>query len=292
MLYIAVAKQNSYAKHNMKKQISTSKARQTVFGITAATFVSGVIQMVLILTSLNAPADMAGWYIWFGVMQLMPLVIFGLYWLVTRGNVWERLFEASTLSIATVFVSSVVGTLFIQFLWPLIWTYFNASASLIVLNGIGLLFGAIIVAVLVWRMKRSASLTKKPQSFGRAVLVGATLAFFATNILQTATQVIAQYRDNQNLSAYVASFVGFGVMVMLTGAVVFAEKRRGAKRPFGSAVFITAIGVIAAYAVLSIGEIVSLPQLSQWALAAVITVGIGLGLAGFWSLYRTLRVLD
>lgn len=231
------------------------------------------------------------WAIWyFSLMILLPPVIFAVFWKVVKGDGWKRLSEASMLSLATYFASGVLGTLFSFVIWPNIWLYIDGELSMVILNGIGLVIDAVIVGVFIWLIRRPST-SKKDTSLGRSALIITSLAFMATNIIQTVIMVAMQYPDNQNLSAYVASFIGIGVALALACAIFVAEKWRKAKRPFGTAVFVTALGMTLAYAVLYVAELVSWSVLPQALLAVVATVAALGGVYVFWWLYKTIREL-
>jgi hypothetical protein len=275
----------------MKKQSVVLRAQQTVVAVTLATYLATLVQGVSLTHSYLLYSGDWRWVFWYAsLFFLLPPLIFAVFWKVVKGDKWVRFAEASMLSIATYFASGVLGTLFSFVIWPNIWLYVDGELSMVILNGIGLVIDALIVGVFIWLIRRPST-SKKDTSFGRSVLIITSLAFMATNIIQTVVMVAMQYRDNPNLSAYMASFIGIGVALALASAVFVAEKWRGAKRPFGTAVFVTALGMTVAYAVLYVAELVSWPRLPQALLAVVAVVAALGGVYVFWWLYKTLREL-
>jgi MFS family permease len=275
----------------MKKQPVVLRAQQTVVAVTVATYLATLAQGVSMIHSYFTYSGDWRWAIWyFSLMILLPPVIFAVFWKVVKGDGWKRLSEASTLSLATYFASGVLGTLFSFVVWPYVWVYINGELSMMILNGIGLVIDAIIVGVFIWLLRRP-SVRKKDRSFGRTALVITSVAFMATNVIQTVIMVAMQYRDNPNLSAYMASFIGIGVACALACAVFVAEKWQGAKRPFGTAVFVTALGMTIAYALFYVADLVSWSLLPQALLAVAAVVAALAGVYVFWWLYKTLREL-
>jgi hypothetical protein len=275
----------------MKQQSSTVRAQKTVAAIAIGTFLSNIVQAVVIVRMIIMSEADWRWIIWYIAMLLLPVIVFGVFWKVAKGaSKWQRLSEASLLSIATVFTSGVLNTLLYAVLWVPIFTYFNASASLLITSAIGVVFELIILAVLVWLMKRHAN-SKQASSFGRKVLIASGLAFFTANVFQTVLQVVMQYPYNQNLSAYESAFVGFGAMAILFILVVILEMRRKAKGAFGTAIFVTSMATVAAYSLVYIGDVAGWSAIPQGVMVVVACAAILIGMYGSWWLYKTLREL-
>lgn len=269
-----------------------SRAQQVVFGVILGVFIAGIVQVVQLMQSVAGYGTIPEWYIWYGIGQIVPILIFGMYWFFVRGDTWTRLSEASMLSVATLLFSSSVISLLFQFLWPAIWLYFSTAGSMFILNAGAPILEVIVAAVLIALMRQKEKSTSKSKLFGRISLVVASLAFFAISLLETAVQAGMQYPDNQNLSAYLASFVGMGGIVIVSAVLYYLERVRGVKGAWKSAVFMTVIITMALYVVIYFVGLIPNALSLQSIAAVIITLGCVGGLFAFRWLYRTLRVLQ
>lgn len=276
----------------MKKQKNVSRAQQVVFGVIIGVFIAGIAQVVQLLLAVAVYGVIPEWYIWYGIGQIVPILIFGAYYIFVRGDVWTRLCEASMLSVATLLFSSSVMSLVFQFLWPAIWLYFSTAGSMFILNAAAPILEVIVAAVLIVLIRQRSKSASKSKLFGRISLVVASLAFFAISLLETVVQASMQYPDNQNLSAYIASFVGMGGIVIVSAVLYYLERKRGAKSSWKSAVFMTAIITMALYVAVYFVSLIPNVFSAQSVVAVIITIGCVGGLFAFRWLYRTLRVLQ
>lgn len=276
----------------MKKQDAVSRAQKVVVGITLGVFVANIVQTVIALQTISVYGAIPEWYVWYGVAQLMPILIAGAYWLAVRGDTWRRLSEALMLSVSTLLISSIAVMLLFEFLWPVVWQYFNSPSTMVVLNGAGPIFEAVVVAVLIFLMRRDKKGSQHTQSFGRFVLIIAALVFVTVTILEMAIQIGMQYPDSQDLSAYVVSFVGMGGLVIVAAVLYYLERKRGAKKPLQASVFLTTIITMALYVAVNFVSLIPNAFSLQSLAAVIITLGCIGGLFAFRWLYRTLRVLE
>lgn len=273
-----------------KKQKKIVRAQQVVCAIVVIAFVVSILQMVNMIWRLSASNVLGSWYLWYGALQFVPLVVCAVLWLVARGTLWERAYQALVLSTAALFAGLAFSTVY----YALVSKYVVIAdipqeflLNLFIYIVPQLIFTAIF-AVLLRRQKS----VKKTLPLTYTTLALSASAFFAATILDTMLHVVLQYPSNQNLSAFVTSFVSFAGVLLIGGAAVFLERNRGIKQPFRAAAFITTFGVIALYNVMYLISLMYAPWAEQWLLAFCIMFGSVSAVVGFRWLYRTLRVLD
>lgn len=275
----------------MKKQSMFLRAYQVVFGIVLATFIGGLVQMMLLIQSVSVSSDGGQWLWWFAAMQIEPFAVFIVLWVGTTGELWKRMYLASALGIAAVFAGSAFSTLVSYFVWPLVFSHFSDVSSMYILNLMSIvpqLIFAVAYAVFLRRQHHA----KNANSLVYSTVAVSAAALFLTYVVQTLVQVMGQYPYNQNLSAYVISFVSMAGIALFVAVLFLAEKHRKEKKPLRRAIFIGAMSVLAVYAIMYLLSLLPHPQTVQWVEAAVVALGsVGVFFLLRW-LYRVLRVLE
>lgn len=276
-----------------KKRNEVLRAQQTVSAVIVALFIVGVFQTVYMIWAIGVFNEGGPWYSWYGAMQFTPLVVFAVLWLAVRGSLWERAYQALVLSAAATFSGAAFYTFFL-FVMSFLYEYFNEAVMLqiyvidfVVIILSQLIFAAIIMVVL----KRQKSVSKL-LNFSYSALVVSVVAYFVVMIIDTVAQAAMQYPTNQNLSAYVASFIGLGGIVIVGAVLYYLERKRKAKEPWKSAVFMTTMITMALYITVYLVGLIPNAFSVQSIAAVIIALGCVGGLFAFRWLYRTLRVLQ
>ncbi len=274
-----------------KKEPTLNRAYQIVTGIAAVVFIISCIEAIMFTLSIRASGgNVHSWSVWYMVSQLLPGVVFAIIWYVSRGSRWERLYQAAMLTIATTLLASTLMTIVMMLVWPFVFTLVNEASSMIVLNGTPFILYMLTVVVLAALLKRHVDV-KRALRYVAVVLMVALCVFFVTNVVQTVYFAISQYPDNQNLSAYVSSFVGYGVVAILFALTWILEKKRGSKHSLLVAANVTTMGMLALYSVSYAAGLFTSSQANQWVIATLVTACCLLAIIGYSWLYKNLRVL-
>jgi len=222
---------------------------------------------------------------------LMPLVTFALLWLVAKGSRWEKLYQASLLTLATSMLSGVLMTIAMMVVWPMAFSILTEQwLPSILMNSLPLIFNLFMTTLSVVLLRRQTKV-KTALRFVATILVAVVATFFITDVAQTAYYVIMQYPDNQNLSSYTSSFVAYGV-VMVVFAVTYAlEKRRGTEDSFRRSAIISTVGLLALFTGMLLAGYLFSNDLEQWLTAGLSALLFIAAVVFYVWLYRTLRLM-
>lgn len=278
----------------MKNQSPTLKAQQTVCAIIVAIFVVNVLQTIRILLAMSAFTSGPVWYTWYSFVQLAPLIVCVALWIAARGDLWERAYQALVLSAAALFVGVTFSTVFFSVLSRFLYQYFTITDTsfVYVYDLLAVLLPQIIVAIVYAVLLRRQKSVKKSLTLSYSTLAVTAALYAVVSTVDTVAQATIQYPSNQNLSSFIGSLAWLAGILLLTVALFFLERRRGAKKPVRAALFIGTFVIWAAYTV--VYSISSVPGIwmIQWLSAFLIAFGCIAGLVAFRWLYRTLRVLE
>lgn len=268
----------------------TLRAQQTVCAIIVAAFAVGVFQTIKILLAVSVFNGGQAWYSWYGAIQLAPLVVFAALWLTARGSLWERAYQALVLSTAALFAGMAFSTFFFSFLSRFL--IVTSTSSVYIYDFIAILLPQFIFAAVYAVLLQRQKSIKKTLALSYSTLVFSAVVCIGVSAIDTIAQVAMQYPSNQNLSAYVESFIWLFGVLLLGAALVFLERRRGVKKPFRVSVFVTTFGVVAVYNAVYLVSLISGIRMVQWLAAFFIMVAAVGGLFAFRWLYRTIRILE
>lgn len=278
----------------LKKRNETVKAQQTVCAIIAAIFVVNVFQTIRILLTMSAFTGGPVWYSWYGFMQLAPLIVCAALWIVARGSLWERAYQASVLSASVLFVGVTFSTAFFSFISRFFYEYFTITDTsfMYTYDFLAMLVPQLIATVVYVVMLRHQKSVKKVLALSKAILAFTAALYFVVSMVDTVVQAAVQYPSNQNLSSFVGSFIWLAGILLLTSVLFFLERRRGTKKPVEAALFIGTFVIWATYTATYL--ISSIPGIwtTRWLSAFLVACGCIVGLFAFRWLYRTLRVLE
>lgn len=274
----------------IKSQKKILFAQQIACAIIVAHFVLSVVQAIRILLAIENSNIPSMWFPWYISTYVVLIVIFAVFWTTSIGSKWDRAYQASILTVASLFWSYVASSLY-YLLIARFFLMFSDISRLQVQDALVLIVPQVVfVAVMVIISRRQKS-SKKALLLANTAFVISVVSLFAASLFDLLINISSQYSANQNLSAYVVPIISLVAIGLLTGIVAFVERRRGGKKYLKTAIFVTSFGAMALYTIVQALELTIVPHMAEWVGAFLVMLLIVCGFYAFRWLYRTLRVL-